>query len=94
MGGKMTWDRFLDRNHLREGDYDGTPLGGIRGDLRRLERDQPVVLLRDTPEDRERLYQAVRESAEQVGTVEIIEDAENDSAVIDAILAALREGGA
>lgn len=46
----MTYTRFVNRNAL-EGDYASDPdknygpsaLGGIRGDLRRLERDQTDI---------------------------------------------------
>lgn len=37
----MTYSRFIERNDL-EGDYDETPKGKVRGDLRRLEDDQRV----------------------------------------------------
>jgi hypothetical protein len=44
MGGTMPYKRFLDRNRLAEGGYDWEdPLGSIRGDLRRMERDFPEV---------------------------------------------------
>jgi hypothetical protein len=39
MGYPMTWQRFVNRNRLKEGDYDGTKDGSIAGDLRRLESD-------------------------------------------------------
>lgn len=40
MGYPMTYGRFVSRNNLH-GDYDNSdPLGAIKGDLRRLERDQ------------------------------------------------------
>jgi len=45
MGGAMTYRRFLRRNRLETGDYDPNtteaplPVGILRGDLRRFERD-------------------------------------------------------
>jgi hypothetical protein len=40
MGYPMTWSRVVCRNNL-QGDYDNAdPLGYIKGDLRRFERDQ------------------------------------------------------
>lgn len=38
MGYPMTWPRLVGRSHL-QGDYDATPLGLIKGDMRRLEQD-------------------------------------------------------